>query len=148
MKASKAKKIASELLKVGVSKIWINPEDLTSVKEAVTREDIRELIRKGTIKKTKENWQSRGRARKIKAQRDKGRRKGPGKRKGKKSARLHKKERWVSGVRAQRALLRKLKKEKPELVKKIGYRKLYNMIKGGYFKSKAHLERYVLEGKI
>ncbi|MCX8190361.1 MAG: 50S ribosomal protein L19e [Candidatus Diapherotrites archaeon] len=147
MRTEKAKEIASRLLKVGKSKIWVNPQELNSVKEAITKEDIRELIRKGTLKKTKKKWQSRGRAKELKMQKEKGRRKGKGKRKGKKSARIEGKRRWIANVRAQRSLLRKLRKEMPNQLKEIGYRKIYNMIKGGYFKSKSHLERYIREGK-
>jgi len=147
MKSDKAKEIASALLKVGKNKIWIDPEELESVKEAITKEDIRELIKKGVIKKVRKSRQSRGRARAISKQKEKGRRKGYGKRKGKKGARAKRKKAWINNVRAQRALLRKLKKENPEKIKEIGYRKLYIMIKGGYFKSKAHLEQYIKGGK-
>ncbi|MCD6479148.1 MAG: 50S ribosomal protein L19e, partial [Candidatus Diapherotrites archaeon] len=53
MKAEKAKLIASRLLKVGKNKIWINPEEADSVKEAITKDDIRELIKSGVIKRLK-----------------------------------------------------------------------------------------------
>lgn len=147
MKSDKAKKIASVLLGVGKNKIWINPEELDSIKEAITKDDIRELIKKGVIKKVKESEQSMARARRIKKQKEKGRRRGHGKRKGKKDARMKRKKQWMGNVRAQRALLRKIRKENPEIIKKIGYRKLYKMIKGGFFKSKAHLEHYIKGGK-
>lgn len=147
MRAEKAREIASRLLKVGKSKIWINPDELNAIKEAITKEDIRELIRKGSIKKIQKNWQSKSRARKLKLQKEKGRRRGKGKRKGKKSARVKRKLGWIANIRAQRNLLRKLKKEMPDKFKVLRYRKLYNMVKGGYFKSKSHLERYIKEGK-
>ncbi len=143
MRPEKAKEIAAELLGVGKNKVYINPEELDSVKEAMTRQDIRELIAQGIISKVKESEQSRARARKLEKQKKKGRRKGHGSRKGKKTARAKKKEKWVANVRAQRAYLRELKQKYPEEVKKIGYRRLYMMIKGGYFRSKAHLERFI-----
>lgn len=147
MKAEKAKEIASKLLKVGKNKIWINPEEAESIKEAITKDDIRELIKNGVIKKRKENEQSRGRARKIERQKKKGRRKGYGSRKGTAKARTDRKKEWISRVRAQRVLLKELKKKHPDKVKKFGYSKLYRMIKGGFFKSKAQLERFVMEAK-
>jgi large subunit ribosomal protein L19e len=143
MKAEKAKIIAARLLKVGKNKIWINPEEADSIKEAITKDDIRELIKNGVIKKLKDSEQSRGRTRKIKKQKEKGRRKGHGSRKGTKEARSGRKARWINSVRAQRALLRELREKYPERIKELGYRKLYRMIKGGYFRSKAHLEKFV-----
>ena len=43
--------------------------------------------------------------------------------------------------------IEELKKKYPERIKELGYRKLYRMIKGGYFKSRAHLEKFVKEVK-
>jgi len=83
----------------------------------------------------------------MKRQKEKGRRKGHGSRKGTKEARGRRKVRWMNSVRAQRALLTELKKKYPERIKELGYRKLYRMIKGGYFKSRAHLEKFVKEVK-
>ncbi len=147
MKAEKAKEIAAKLLKVGKNKIWIDPNETDSLKEAITTDDIRELIKSGVIKKRKESEQSRARARMLERQKKKGRRKGHGSRKGTAKARIKPKREWISKVRAQRALLKELKKKYPEKVKAIGYSKLYRMIKGGFFKSKAQLERYVMEAK-
>lgn len=147
MKAEKAKEIAAKLLKVGKNKIWIDPNETDSLKEAITTDDIRELIKSGVIKKRKESEQSRARARMLERQKKKGRRKGHGSRKGTAKARTKPKREWISKVRAQRSLLKELKKKYPEKVKAIGYSKLYRMIKGGFFKSKAQLERYVMEAK-
>ena len=83
----------------------------------------------------------------LERQKNKGRRKGHGRRNGTSKAIIKPKREWISKVRAQRALLKELKKKYPEKVKAIGYSKLYRMIKGGFFKSKAQLERYVMEAK-
>lgn len=144
MKAEKVKEIAAKLLKVGKKKIWIDPEEAESVKEAITKDDVRELIKNGIIKKRKENEQSRGRARKIEKQKKKGRRKGHGSRRGTAKARTDRKADWINKVRAQRALLKELREKHPDKVKKLGYSKLYRMIKGGFFRSKAQLERFVM----
>lgn len=145
MKASKAKSIASEMLNTAKKKIWIAPQEQEIIKEAITREDIRELIEDGTIRKKKTPQQSRGRSRELKEKKKKGRKRGRGKRKASKKKRTEKKKSWIKKVRAQRKTLRKLREEKPELVEKIGYRKLYKMIKGNYFRGKKYLEKYVEE---
>ena len=136
------KRIAAEILKCGVNKVWIDPEQREEIEKAITKADVRRLIKKGYIKKKKMNQQSRARARKILSQKKIGRRKGPGKRKGKKS---HGKEIWIKNIRA----LRKYLKEQRDL-KKITpsqYRKLYLMAKGGRFRSKSHLKLYIKEMK-
>ncbi len=131
------RRLASELLKCGSERVWFDPEHLSEIGRAITREDIRRLIAKGFIKKKPARGTSRARARVLAEKRRKGRRKGHGSRKGTKSARFPRKKRWMLKIRAQRRFLRELK-EKGELGKL--YRKLYLMAKGGVFRSKAHLK--------
>ena len=136
------KRMAAQILKCGISKVWIDPDHKDEVDKAVTKADVRRLIKKGYIKKKKVNEQSRGNARKRLIQKKRGRMRGPGKRKGKKSVG---KENWMKTVRA----LRKYLKEQRDL-KKITpsqYRKLYMMVKGGRFRSKTHLKMFVKEMK-
>lgn len=148
MKVEKVKTIAAELLNTGKTKIWIDPKSIEEVKEALTREDVKELIKKGIVKKRKENEQSRARARKLLEKKKKGRRKGPGKRKGKRTARAKKKKQHIANVRAQRSLLRKIKKENPKLLEKVGgYRQLYRKIKGGFFRGKRQIEALLKKGE-
>jgi large subunit ribosomal protein L19e len=145
MKVERAREHAATLLKVGKKKVWIDPKQLDKVSEAVTKDDIRTLISEGIIRKKHEPEQSRGRARILREKKKKKRKRGPSKRRGTRKARSKDKEQWVKNVRSQRAKLRELKEKRPEAVKLIGYRKLYRMIKGGYFKGKHALERYVAE---
>ncbi len=133
MELGKVKQLAARTYGVGVSRIKIvDPEQ---AKDVITREDVRNLVKKGIIVITKKKGTSRGRARKLAEKKKKGRRRGPGSRKGKKTARASKKETWMTRVRALRKLLREIKPE--------NYRKLYRMIKGGYFKNKKHLLNYI-----
>jgi len=115
MKAEKAKKMAAELLKVGVHKIWINPESEERLKEAMTKEDVRALIKDRIIKKRKEQEQSRARARILHAKKKKRRKSGYGKRTGSRKARSKEKKSWMHDVRAQRKKLRELKEKKLKL---------------------------------
>jgi len=48
------KRMAANLLKCGITKVWIDPEKTEEAKKAITREDVRKLIKKGVIKKIKE----------------------------------------------------------------------------------------------
>ena len=137
MKANKAKKIGAILLKTGVSKIWADPTQVEKISEAMTKEDIRGLIADRIIKKKKKSLQNKKRV----LAKKKGRKRGPGKRKGTAKARTNPKKKWMKNVRAQRKKLRQLKNDKTKL--KISYRKAYKMIKGGYFRGKKHLETTV-----
>ncbi|MDD5417360.1 MAG: 50S ribosomal protein L19e [Candidatus Nanoarchaeia archaeon] len=135
------KRLAKELLDVGESKIFIDSSHKDEIKDAITKADVRNLIKKGYIYAKKENKRSRARARTRHEQKVKGRRKGLGKRKGRKTARLGRKEAWMDRVRPQRELLKKIKVSGS--VPKENWKKLYSMVKGGFFRSRAHLKLYI-----
>ena len=137
------RRIAAELLKCGENRIWIDPERVDDVASAITREDIRRLIKEGVIKKKPVKGQSRYRARRRHEQKKKGRHRGPGSRKGKKTARMGKKEVWIKTIRALRKELRKLKEQKK--IDRKTYRMLYIRAKGGQFKSKHQLYLFLEE---
>jgi large subunit ribosomal protein L19e len=147
MELKKAKELAATIMKVGIGKIYIDPVQTDKVKEAMTRDDIRGLIAERVVKKRQDNFQSKGRARVLKAQKQKGRKRGQGKRKGTKKTRVNKKENWIKKVRAQRRTLKELKQTKPEEVKALGYSKLYRQVKGGLFKGKKYLIEHIEGGK-
>ena len=44
MKLDKKKTIAARVLNVGKDRVWFNPERLQEIKEAITRQDIKDLI--------------------------------------------------------------------------------------------------------
>ena len=141
------RRLAAEVLKCGENRIWIDPEQNEEVEKAVTRRDVRNLVKQGVIKARKKKGVSRGRAQKLHAQQKKGRRRGYGSRKGTAYARLPKKRRWIRTIRPIRAYLKELKKEK--LIDKSTYRKYYIRAKGGEFKSKHHLKTHlIMEGII
>ncbi len=139
MSVRTVRRIASQLLKVGENKVVIKPGNESRINETLTREDVRALIKEGIITKKEVRGVSRARARKHAEQRKKGRRKGPGNRKGRRKG-IDKKV-WMARVRAQRRLLREIEDSLIPGVR----RRLYYMIKGGMFKSKAALLNYVKE---
>lgn len=136
------RRLAADILKVGRNKVVFNPAKLKESSEGITRADVRGLIIKGAIGKKPHVGNSRGRLRKIKAQKKKGRRKGPATRKGSWNVRTGgKKRRWINKIRPQRKLLKTLRDK--EVIKPSVYRKLYRIAKSGYFRNKAHLKLYL-----
>jgi len=127
------KRLAADILKVGESRIWIDPERTGEVEDAVTRADVRRLIKSGVIRERPASTPSRGRVRMGSG------RSGPGSRKGAKGARMT--VTWVEKVRAQRRLLRQLRDK--GVVSRRLYRRLYLMVKGGAFASRRVLLNYV-----
>jgi len=146
MQQEKVKRLAADVLHCGRNSVWLNPEEGEKISSVMTKDDVRALVKDGIIKKRQQNAHSRFRARLLQKKKKKGRKRGSGKRKGLKSARAEKKPNWMKNVRSQRRMLRQLRKEKKNNVEKIGYRKLYMKIKGGYFKGKNYLKAAV-EGK-
>ena len=50
MDLSLQKRLAAEVLGVGESRIWIDPDRIEDVEGAVTKEEIRRLIKEGVIR--------------------------------------------------------------------------------------------------
>ncbi len=140
------KRIASRLLKCGITKVWIDPERINEAKKAITREDVRKLIKQGIVKKIKEDKEKNPEAKYKAMQKKRGRRRGPGSRKGAKKAREGKKKKWMLKIRAQRKLLRTLRDK--GVIDTSTYRKVYRLSKGGMFRSKKHLLTYLEENEL
>jgi large subunit ribosomal protein L19e len=139
MNLSAKKRLAAEVLKVGVSRVRFDPNAAEEIADAITRASIRALIKKGVIWAEPKKGVSRGRhrAKKKKAKR------GPGSKKGAKTARMGKKELWVTRVRALRRRL-KLLRDRGVITGKV-FDQLYRQIKGGQVRSIRHLNELVKE---
>jgi large subunit ribosomal protein L19e len=137
------RRLASDLLSTGENKVWMDPTKYKEIKEAITREDVKNLISKGVIIERKTNGQSRSRARAVHKKTKKGHKKGPGSRKGKHAARS--KFEWKDKVRALRNELFKQRKA-GKLDKKL-FRIVYKKIKGNAFHSVSHMRNIILEMK-
>ncbi|SDM59518.1 large subunit ribosomal protein L19e [Halogranum gelatinilyticum] len=135
------KRLAADELDVGKSRVWFDPEAQEEIADAITREDIRELIEQGTISAKDAKGNSRGRARERADKRAYGHRKGPGTRKGKKGGRKSSKDEWISRIRAQRSRLKELRDDGP--LNRTQYRTLYNKASGGEFDSVDRLEAFI-----
>jgi large subunit ribosomal protein L19e len=146
MATTTVRRIASEVLGVGESKVKFRVDSIKKIQDALTREDIRSLIKEGVIYKIEKRGVSRVRGMAKQGQTKKGRRGGMGSRRGTPSARLDEKVAWIAKVRAQRRFLASLVEGKqiaPESV-----RKIYLMIKGNAFKSVKILETYLRDNKM
>jgi len=135
------KRMAAQLLKCGESRVWIDPNRMEDVADAITRAEVRTLIASGTITAVQKQGVSRGRTRYNLAQRRKGRQRGQGSRRGKKTARKPSKEVWMQAIRPVRKKLRELRDEGK--IDGRTYRKYYMKAKGGMFKGKHHLESHL-----
>ncbi|HLD41897.1 MAG TPA: 50S ribosomal protein L19e [archaeon] len=133
------KTVAADILKCGVSRIRVL--DQKQAEEAITRQDIRNLIRKGVIVKIQKKGTSKAHSKYLLRQKKKGRRRGVGTRRGTFGARNPKKSLWIKTVRPLRKLLKELVGNAQ--VEEKNSKGVYRMIKGGAFRSKSHLLYYL-----
>ncbi len=137
------KRMAAEILKCGENRVYFDPYLIDEIKMAITREDIRNLVKEGIILKKYKKGNSKYRKNVRHERKKKGRARGLVKRKGTKHARLPKKKMWMNRIRPQRRELKKLRDRK--LITTATYRKLYKNAKGGMFNSVAQMNRHIKE---
>ncbi len=139
MQITNQKKMAAQLLKCGVNRVWVHPSFVDQVAAAVQKDDIREFIEEGWIKARPIKGTSRVRARHIATQKAKGRMKGQGKRKGSANSRNPRKQRWMKTIRSQRRILTELRDD--GTIESSQYRYYYRKAKGGSYRSIAHMRQ-------
>jgi large subunit ribosomal protein L19e len=140
---SAQKRLASDVLDVGKNRLWFDPEEQGEIADAITREDIRELVDQGIIQADEPSGNSRGRARERAEKRSYGHQTGPGSRRGKAGGRQNEKDEWRNRIRAQRRRLRELRDDGE--LSSSAYRKLYDQAGGGEFDSVDDMERFIDE---
>lgn len=130
MNLAKKKQLAAELLKVGKNKIKFASDKLPEIKEAITKQDIRDLYKEGfiTIKSAVGKRKKKKRKTRI----------GPGKIKIKVKKR---KRDYIRITRKLRGYLRELKNRGE--INEESYLDLRKKIKARYFRSKAYLKEYL-----
>lgn len=146
MKTALQKRLAGKITKRSPKKAIFDIARLDEIKEAITRNDVRALIKNGAITINSNKGVSRGRAKKHHVQKLKGRRKGSGSRKGKSGAREESKRTWINKIRLQRNFLKDLK-DRERVTQEI-YKDLYRKAKGGFFRSERHIKLYITEHKL
>ena len=132
------RRLAAEILKVGLNRVWIDPERIDDVEIAITRDELRKLIHERVIQPKPVTGVSRSNARAIHLKKKKGLRQGPGKRS---KSRLSKKEIWMKKIRAMRRRLRELKEQR--IITQSTYRQFYTKAGSGVFESNAEIERRI-----
>ena len=106
------RRLAASLLKCGENRVWMDPDRLEEIAKAVSRRDVQILINGGAVISKQKQGISNGRKKYRQHQKEKGRRRGQGSRKGKTFARFPRKERWMRTIRPLRAYLKQLRDEK------------------------------------
>ena len=140
MGVNSVRKIAAEMMNCGQSRIRI--ELTKEVEEALTRDDVRTLIRAGLVWKVQKKGTSKFRTKVAFRQKKKGRRTRAGSRHGTYNARSgHKKRRWIKSIRALRRLLKELR-DNGQIEHKT-YTEFYPRIKGGEFRNRKHILTYL-----
>jgi large subunit ribosomal protein L19e len=139
MSVKLTRRVASELLKRGESAVKIKPDALKDAEKAITREDVRNLIKSGNIYATKAKHNISAYSKVLREKRKKGRRRGMGRRKGTLKARGT--VEYKKRIRGQRRVLKMLKTEK--IIDNERFRKYYALVKGGNFAAKASLLSHI-----
>jgi len=130
MNLSKKKALAAKALKVGKNRIIFNKDGHSEIKEAITKQDIKDLNKEGIISIKPVKGRKKNKKRKT--------RRGPGKIKKKVK---HRKQEYVKITRKLRKYIMGLR-DKGEIGREL-YWKLRNKIRMRDFKSKAHLKEYL-----
>ena len=133
------KRVAANILKRGVSSIRIKSDAIEDAGKAITREDVRALIKNGRVYALKEKENISMYSKVLKEKRAKGRRRGKGRKKGTRKARGM--MTYQKKVRAQRRILSELKKEKA--INNEMFKKFYALVKGGSFQTKMTLINHI-----
>ncbi|MEM3515137.1 MAG: 50S ribosomal protein L19e [Saccharolobus sp.] len=142
------KRLAAKVAKVGLKRVKIPVEFMAEVQEALTKNEIRRLIKEGKIIILNKTGISTGRLNKRRKNRllkSEGRK--AGSRKGKKGARAKRKEMWVRRIRKIRRYLRWLRDN--NVIDNHTYRMLYLKAKGGNYKGVSDVRNDLIQmGKI
>jgi large subunit ribosomal protein L19e len=138
------KRLVSRVVGVGLARIKFDPERSDDIADAITRQNIRSLISAGAITIKAAKGTSRGRAEFKKTQKKK-RGTTTGSKKGRKGARVGKKEVYVKKVRALRYRL-KVAKDREEITNP-EFWTIYKKIRGNTVRNIAHLRSLIEEIK-
>ena len=135
------RRMAASLLKCGENRVWMDHDRLDEIAKAVTKEDIRVLINGKAIKSRQIKGISSGRKKFNTKQKEKGRRRGHGSRKGKKYARFPRKRRWIATIRPIRRTLKEYRTG--GVISPETYRQYYRHASGGMFRSVSHMKLHM-----
>merc|ERR1711924_465866 len=106
------KRLAASVLKCGMRKVWLDPNEVNEISMQNSRLNIRKLAKDGLVIKKPTKIHSRASQRKMLAAKHGGRHTGTGKRIGRKNARMPQAVIWMRRLRVLRRLLKKYRDSK------------------------------------
>jgi len=140
------KRLAAQIMQCSPNRVIFDPEKLSEIKEAITKFDIRRLVKQGIIRRAPVQGTGKFRIRYVMRQKRRSRRVGAGSRKGSANARADDKLQWMRAVRAQRDLLKRLRDHK--LISQETFSTMYKKAKGGFFRSTRHIKLFLKEQEL
>lgn len=135
MSVKLTRRVASNLLHRGESAIRIKESAVAEAEKAITREDVRQLIKKGDVYALQAKSNISVYSKLLKIKRQQGRKRGPGSKKGTMKARGS--VEYKKKVRAQRRVLLALKQD--NTIDNKLFKGFYRLVRGNVFPSKASL---------
>lgn len=136
------KRIASKILGIGINKVFFEPDRVSEIKDAITKQDVEELIKAGAIKGLPVVGNKRRSGKLRDSRRTKGRKRGMGKKRKRVETR---KRDYINKIRKMRALLKHMK-NKNEISSEI-YTASRKLAKSGIIKTRKELINYLKENK-
>jgi len=132
------KRMAAKALKVGENKVYFDPERLSDIREAVTKQDMLDLIKSKAVKKKPVVGQKKRAHKKKLKRKKKGRRRGTGR---KKKVLNKRKQTYVKKIRKIRNYLENSKSK----ISREEYLQLKRLIRGGQISELKELKVKILK---